>query len=194
MEKTVNIPDGVNVSMEEGNLVVKGPKGELKKAVRGVRADVREKTATFTSVSERRKDKAVTGTWRAHLSNMITGVTNGWEARLKIVYSHFPIKFNVDGSKVVIQNFLGERKERTSKIAGDVKVDVKKDEVVISGIDKEDVGQTAANIELTCKVRGYDRRVFQDGCHLTQKCKPIEKPEGKPNGKPEGKPEGKGDG
>jgi large subunit ribosomal protein L6 len=186
MEKTINIPDGVSVSMDEGNLVVKGPKGELKRAVRGVNIDISEEIVTFTSVSERRKDKAVMGTWKAHLGNMIIGVTEGWEAKLKIVYSHFPIKFNVDGSKIVIQNFLGERKDRVTKATGDVKVEAKKDEVIISGINKEDVGQTAAKIELICKIKRHDRRIFQDGCHLIQKCKPIEKPEGKPEGKGDG--------
>lgn len=184
MNKEIEIPDGVTVAMEEGNLLVRGPKGELRKAPRGVKIVIKDKKVTLNSFSERRKDKALAGTWVAHLVNMITGVTRGWEARLKVVYSHFPVKFNVEGNRIVIQNFMGERKERVAKISGkDTKVDVKKDDVIITGIDKEEVGQTAANIELTCKVKGYDRRVFQDGCHLTQKCRPIEEPEKSGEGK-----------
>ncbi|MCK4496795.1 MAG: 50S ribosomal protein L6 [Candidatus Aenigmarchaeota archaeon] len=174
MQKKVEIPDGVTVGVEQGNLVVKGPKGEMRKSPKGVKVDIKDKEVILSSGSERRKEKAMVGTWSAHLRNMIIGVTQGWEARLKTVYSHFPVKFNIEDEKVIIQNFMGERKPRTAKIVGDAKVDVKKDEVVITGIDKDDVGQTAANIELTTKVKGYDRRVFQDGCHLIQKCKPIE--------------------
>jgi large subunit ribosomal protein L6 len=173
MQKTVEIPDGVSAGFENGNLTVKGPKGELKRAVRGVKVSVKGNEVVLSSGSDRRKDKAKVGTWNAHLKGMITGVTRGWEARLKIVYSHFPMKFNIEGDKVVIQNFMGERRARTAKIHGNVKVELKKDDVVITGVNKEDVGQTAANIELTTRVRGFDRRVFQDGCHLVQKCRPA---------------------
>ncbi len=174
MKKTIDIPDGVTVEKQDGSILVKGPKGELKKSVRGVKLDIGEKTVTVTSITERRKDKAMSGTWGAHINNMITGVTVGWEARLKMVYSHFPVKFNVDGTRIVIQNFMGERNERVTRIKGDVKVEARKDDIIVTGINKEEVGQTAANIELICKVKGYDRRVFQDGCHLVQKCHPIE--------------------
>ena len=55
-----------------------------------------------------------------------------------------------------------------------MKVELKKDIVIVSGNDKEEVGQAAALIEQTAKVRGYDRRVFQDGIHLIQKASPVE--------------------
>ncbi len=177
MQKTLEIPDGVKVGMEQGNLVVSGPNGELRKPIKGVKVGIGDKEVTLSSGTERRKEKALVGTWSAHLRNMIIGVTQGWEAKLKIVYSHFPVKFNIEGERVVIQNFMGERKPRVAKIFGNTKVEVKKDEILITGTDKDEVGQTAANIELTTKVKGYDRRVFQDGCHLIQKCRPIEKPE-----------------
>lgn len=174
MQKTVEIPDGVKVELRGNELVVNGPKGELKRTVKGVTIHVSEDKVLISSGTERRKEKAMVGTWNAHTRNMITGVTRGWEAKLKVVYSHFPVKFKIEGDRLVIQNFMGGRKSRVAKTYGDVKVDVKKDEIVITGIDKENVGQTAASIELTTKVKGYDRRVFQDGCHLIQKCKPLE--------------------
>ncbi len=173
MKKIVEIPDGVKVELRDGELTVTGPRGELKRAVARVNIHVSEGKVLISSDTSRRREKSMVGTWNAHLKNMIIGVTQGWEAKLKVVYSHFPVKFNTDADKIVIQNFMGERESRTAKIYGGAKVDVKKDEVVITGTDKEEVGQTAANIEITTKVKGYDRRVFQDGCHLTQKCKPI---------------------
>jgi large subunit ribosomal protein L6 len=176
MEKSVEIPDGITVKLEGRELVVSGPRGELRKNLRGspVKIDLSQGKATFSTESERRKIKTHSGTWAAHLRNMITGVTQGWEARLKVVYSHFPIKFSVEGNSIKIGNFLGERKDRMARIKGDVKVEVQKDTVILTGNDREEVGQAAALIELTAKVRGYDKRVFQDGIHLIQKTAPIQ--------------------
>jgi len=176
MEKTVEIPEKVTVRIEGRDLIVTGPKGELKKDMRGspVKVDISEGKATVSSESDRRMVKAHAGTWASHMSNMIIGVTNGWEAQLKIVYSHFPMKFSVEGDTVKIGNFLGERKDRIVKVKGDVKVENKKDIVIVTGNDKEEVGQAAAVIETAAKVRGFDKRVFQDGIHLTQKTSPVQ--------------------
>ena len=139
-----------------------------------VKVDIQQGKATVSSANDRRKVKAHAGTWAAHMKNMVIGVTKGWEAQLMIVYSHFPMKFSVEGDKVKIGNFLGERKDRITEVKGNVKVDVKKDVVTVTGNDKEEVGQAAAVIEQSAKVRGFDKRVFQDGVHLTQKTSPLE--------------------
>jgi large subunit ribosomal protein L6 len=175
MEKIVTIPEGVQVSLEGRILKVTGPKGDLSRNIRGspVKIEISDEQVRFISESDRRKVKSYAGTWAAHLRNMVTGVTDGWEARLKVVYSHFPMKLSVEGSKVNIGNFLGERRDRSASVKGDVKVEVKKDVVIVTGNDRDEVGQAAALIEQTATVRGYDRRVFQDGIHLIQKTSPI---------------------
>ena len=176
MIKEIEIPEGIEVRKEGNDLLIKGPKGELRREFydHGIKVEIEESKVKVSSANDRRKSKALVGTWASHIRNMVTGVRLGWEARLKMVYSHFPIKFSVQGNKAVIQNFLGERKDREVKLKGDVKVDVQKDEVIVTGINKEHVGQAAASIEIVAKVKGFDRRVFQDGFHLVQKCKPIE--------------------
>ena len=176
-ERTVQIPDGIEVRAEGRELVVKGPKGELRRLFHhpNMKIEMKEGTVVFSSGSNRKKDRAIVGTWAAHLRNMCSGVSHGWEARLKIIYSHFPMKVNVEGDRVVIGNFLGERSNRKADIVGQTKVQVDKDEIIITGINKENVGHTAANIERAAKVQGFDRRVFQDGCHLIQKAKAVEK-------------------
>ena len=105
----------------------------------------------------------------AHIKNMIRGVTSGFEYKMKTVYSHFPIKTSVEGNDFVIQNFLGERYARKASILEGVKVVVKGDDITVTGIDKEKVGQTVANIERATKVRNRDIRVFQDGVYLINK-------------------------
>ena len=179
MEKAVQIPDGVTVKLEGSMLMVSGPRGELKRSIRAspIKLELSGSTATFSSEGERRKVRSHAGTWASHLRNMITGVTQGWEARLKIVYSHFPMKFSVEGDRVKIGNFLGERKDRMVRVRGSVKVELKKDVVIVTGNDREEVGQAAAVIEQAAKVRGYDKRVFQDGIHLIRKTAPIEQEE-----------------
>ena len=187
MERIVKIPDGITASLAGKTLIVKGPKGELSREFRSPTASISMKDGSviisYKSVKKeksgkqvpvaRKKVHALGGTWESHIGNMFTGVEKGWEAKLKIIYSHFPIKVSVEGNKVAVGNFLGERGQKKTSIKGNAKVEVKKDEIVITGISREDVGQTAANIELLSKVKGFDKRVFQDGCHLVQKAKPI---------------------
>jgi large subunit ribosomal protein L6 len=103
------------------------------------------------------------------MNNMIHGVTEGFQYKMKTVYSHFPIKTNVEGNTFVIQNFLGERSPRKALILEGVKVEAKGDDVTVNGIDKEKVGQTVANIERATAVKRRDIRVFQDGIYRTSK-------------------------
>ena len=77
---------------------------------------------------------------------------------------------SVKGDIFVVNNYFGERVPRNADILSGVEVKVNnKVEVVVSGIDKELVGQTAANIEKCATVKNRDRRVFQDGIYLINK-------------------------
>ena len=69
----------------------------------------------------------------------------------------------------MIQNFLGERYARKADILETVKVEVKAEIITVTGIDKEKVGQTAANIERATKVKNRDIRVFQDGIYIVKR-------------------------
>ena len=83
----------------------------------------------------------------------------------------------VEGQEVKISNFAGEKFDRISKIVGDVQIEIKGEEITVTGINKEDVGQTAANLELATKLRGKDIRRFQDGIYLVSKGNIDEKTE-----------------
>jgi len=80
------------VKREGRELVVKGPAGELRRTFfhPNVKSEIKEGTVIFSSESNRKKDRAVVGTWAAHMRNMCSGASRPWEARLKIIYSHFP--------------------------------------------------------------------------------------------------------
>ncbi|MFH1447308.1 MAG: 50S ribosomal protein L6, partial [Candidatus Micrarchaeota archaeon] len=110
-------------------------------------------------------ESRVTNTIKAHITNMIIGVTEGYKHKMQIVYSHFPITLEIKGSIAVIKNFQGEKKPRRAKIVRETKVEVKGQDVLVSGIDKEDVGQTISNLITATKIKNRDSRIFQDGIY-----------------------------
>jgi len=172
MKETVKIPEGVQVTMQGKTVHVKGPKGAVFKEMAHPRITLALKDNTLEiscSDSPKKKEKALIGTYKAHMRNMVKGVTEGYECKMKTVFSHFPIKSSVDGNHVIIQNFLGERYPRKAEILENVKVEVKAEIITVSGSDKEKVGQTAANIERATKVKNRDIRVFQDGVYIVKR-------------------------
>jgi large subunit ribosomal protein L6 len=169
--RQIEIPEGVNVSIEGHEVTVKGPKGQLSRRLSYPEIEILKEDSylVVNSKLDRKQQRAMVGTLAAHVGNMIAGVTKGFEYKMKVVYSHFPIQLKAASGELVINNFLGERKSRSARILDGVKVDILKDEVVVTGIDKENVGQTMANIEQATRVRGFDIRVFQDGVYLVEK-------------------------
>ena len=93
----------------------------------------------------------------------------GFEYRMKMVYSHFPIQLKLQGNRLEIANFLGEKKARYARIEPGVTAKIANDEVVLTGIDRELVGTSAANIEHATHIRNRDPRVFQDGIYIVQR-------------------------
>ncbi len=171
LEKRIPLPDGVSARMDGGVLTVEGPKGKLSREFTDptLRVSVDGREIVIHVDLPKKREKVLMGTWNAHINNMIKGVTDGFRYTLKLVYSHFPVKMSVKGTEFVIENFEGEKSPRKARILPDVKVSVKGDQVVVEGINKEHVGQTAANIEMATRRRGYDPRVFQDGIYIVSK-------------------------
>ena len=169
--KSIDIPEGVTVTVHDRTVSAKGPNGELNRTfpISRIRIAAGGNQVKLRCVSPKKREKALIGTFSAHVNNLLIGVTTGFEYHMKIVYAHFPVKASVKGSEFVIENFLGEKHPRRADIVGETKVVVKGDEVTRTGPNKEHVGQTAANIEQATKIKGYDPRVFQDGIYITQK-------------------------
>ena len=170
--RTIEIPEGVSVSLSQDLCTVKGPKGTVERKFwyPGIKIEALDGEVVVDAESLRKEQKAMVGTFTSHINNLIIGVTEGFECKLKIVYAHFPMQVKVEGKTVIIGNFLGEKKPRIAKILGETTVKVSGNEVVISGINKEDVGQTAANIEQKTKIKRFDPRTFQDGIYIIQRA------------------------
>ena len=171
LEERVKIPDGVRIALEGELIRVSGGNGTLARRLwhPRVRLAVVGGEVLISCRLPKRQEKAIAGTYAAHIRNMIHGVTDGWRYRMRIVYSHFPMKASVKGKEFVIENFLGERHPRKASIVSDTQVRVEGDQVVLEGPDLEAVSQTAANIEQATKIKGFDPRVFQDGIYITAK-------------------------
>ncbi|EQD49318.1 50S ribosomal protein L6P, partial [mine drainage metagenome] len=92
------------------------------------------------------------------------------EARMKIVAAHFPMKVQAKEGEIQIENFLGEKYPRTAPLVAGVTATVEGEFVILTGLDIERVGQSAANIERATRIRNYDPRVFQDGIYLVQRA------------------------
>jgi large subunit ribosomal protein L6 len=158
----IKVPEKAKVSVHGTTVVVEGPKGKLERNFSVIGLKI-ESSGGFVTASS--TELMITNTVESHVKNMLIGVTDGYSRKMQVIYSHFPLTVEVKGQTISIKNFQGEKKPRRANIAGNTKVEVKGQEVFISGIDKEAVGQTIANIMTATKIKKRDSRVFQDGLY-----------------------------
>jgi large subunit ribosomal protein L6 len=174
--ETIQVPDEVQLTLDARKVTVKGPKGTLTRdfSHEPVSISMDGKTVRVWAEWPRKKESALVGTIHSHIQNMITGVMKGYTYKLKIVFSHFPISAKVNDKTFLIENFTGERSPRKAMIIGSVQVKVKGDDIIVQGIDLEEVSQTAANIEQSTKVKRKDPRIFLDGLYVFEQAEGME--------------------
>jgi len=177
VEKTIQIMDGVDLKIDGRRVTVSGEKGTLTRDFSHASISIQkeENSVKIRTDWPRKKEAATVATVSSHIQNMIKGVTKGYSYKLKIVFSHFPISVKTEGKKVLIENFTGERSPRIANVIGDAQVTATQEEVIVKGIDLEDVSQTAANIEQATKVKVKDPRVFLDGIYVYERLEGMEK-------------------
>jgi large subunit ribosomal protein L6 len=170
MSIKIKIPEGVQAFINE-EIKVEGPNGSISRRLvyPGIKIEKEGDEIVLRCRRDRRRERAIVGTFSSHIKNMIKGVTKGFEYKMRVVYSHFPINVKVSGKEIIVENFLGEKTPRKTRAVGSSQIEVKGSEIIVKGIDIEEVGQTAANIERLTKIRRRDRRVFQDGIYLVER-------------------------
>ena len=179
VEEVLEIPDDVEINVDGNKITVKGNKGQVTKDfshAKGIEItltdDEQGKKLSIWAPFPRNRTISTIYTIKNIIDGMIKGVQKGYVYKMKIVYSHFPITVEPpkgDSREIKIKNFIGERAPRITYTIGDVVVKADKQEVVVSGCDKEAVGQTCANIQLRCRIRDKDKRVFKDGIYVYAK-------------------------
>ncbi|WP_035382806.1 50S ribosomal protein L6 [Ferriphaselus sp. R-1] len=140
----VIVPAGVEVSISAEQIVIKGPQGSLTQALNGDVSVVREGDALLSkATSESRQANAMSGTIRALLANMVTGVTKGFERKLTLV----GVGYRAQAAGDTLNLTLGFSHPVAYKMPAGVKVATPtQTEVVLTGADKQQVGQVAAEI------------------------------------------------
>jgi large subunit ribosomal protein L6 len=170
-QEFAELPEGVTASLVGRSLTVKGKLGEARKEFDRINVNLAlsGNRLTLSPFSKKKKDRVVMNTVLRLIHNMAVGVSKGYTYRLKVVYAHFPISVKTKEGAVLVENFVGERSPRVARIVGRCNVTVDGDDILVKGVSLEDVGQTAANIELATKIKRKDQRIFLDGVYIYQK-------------------------
>lgn len=175
-ENEIEIPENIEVEViDEKTIKVTGSLGSITKNFYGVPVIFEKKDSKIklTVYRKGRRGFALLNTIKNRIKNMFKGVEKGYVYKMRVYYIHFPMQVSVENDKVVIKNFAGERGNRYAKILPGVRVEVVKSggdmDIIIKGIDKDAVGQTAANIYHATKIKNKDPRVFLDGIYLYYK-------------------------
>lgn len=143
--KPIQIPDGVEVKVDGNQIVVKGPKGQLSYNLpEGIGVTVENKTVVVTRSSDISRQRALHGLARSLINNMITGVSQGFKKELQIYGVGY--RAQMSGNKIVLN--IGYSHPVEFELPDGVKatVDDKQTTITLSGIDKQLIGQVAANI------------------------------------------------
>ncbi|GCB66081.1 hypothetical protein scyTo_0014953, partial [Scyliorhinus torazame] len=180
----VDIPDNVDVTLKGRTVIVKGPRGTLRREFNHINLELsllgtKKKKLRVDKWWGNRKELATVRTICSHVQNMIKGVTIGFRYKMRSVYAHFPINVVVQetGSLVEIRNFLGEKFIRRVRMKSGVSCIVSqamKDELVLEGNDIELVSNSAALIQQATTVKNKDIRKFLDGIYVSEKGSVVE--------------------
>ena len=142
--KPIQIPDGVEIDVKPGAVSVKGPKGELSQSVnRDMKVAIDDGTLTVTRPTDRGDHRALHGLTRRLIANMVEGVTDGYERRLEIQGVGY--RANLRGK--ALEMSLGYSHPVSIEAPEGIEFEVPQPtEIVVRGIDKQLVGETAARI------------------------------------------------
>ncbi len=151
-KQPIIIPDGVEIKID-GNLIsVKGKKGTLSQEITSdIKLEIKGKTILLKQENKTKNSTALWGTFRALIANMVKGVSEGFSK--KLIIEGIGFKAAVNGNKLVLN--LGFSHPVEIIAPKEVEFKVEKNTIIITGIDKQLVGQTAANIRVQKKPEPY---------------------------------------
>jgi len=141
----VDIPGGVKVDLKEGRMTVKGPKGELCLDLHpAMNIDVQEQQVVVTRPSDHREHRSLHGLTRTLIQNMVTGVSSGFSKTLEMV----GVGYRAEVKGPLLEVHVGYSHPLIMRPPDGVELQVipKENKIIVSGIDKQLVGMTAAKI------------------------------------------------
>ncbi|MBI4143409.1 50S ribosomal protein L6 [Candidatus Woesearchaeota archaeon] len=169
--RNIELPDGVQSSVNGRILVIRGTKDEVRREIKQKNVSIQANGSKIMleSGSETKKDKKIIGSLTAHIKNMIRGSMQSHTYVLKVCSGHFPINVSVANKRLVVKNFLGEKIPRELELKNDASIKVEGELIYVTSPSKETAGQVSADIEQLTRRPGYDTRVFQDGIYIINK-------------------------
>jgi len=157
-KKPVVAPNGVTISVGKDNVVtVKGPKGELKQAIdRDITVEVKDGTITFARPTDQIRHRALHGLYRSLISNLVKGVTDGYQRKLELI----GVGFKAANQGNVLDLTLGFSHNIVFEVPKEIKVATQQEKgqnplIILDGIDKQLIGQVAAKIRGLRKPEPY---------------------------------------
>lgn len=157
-KQPVNVPTGVVVTVGNDNIVsVKGPKGELKQMVdRDITVEVKDGQVNFTRPTDQIRHRALHGLYRSIVSNLVKGVTDGYERKLELI----GVGFKAASQGNVLDLSLGFSHNIIFEIPKEIKVATAQEKgqnpiITLVGIDKQLIGQVAAKLRGLRKPEPY---------------------------------------
>jgi large subunit ribosomal protein L6 len=140
----IEIPPGVNVSVSPGRVMVNGPLGELSQQIPGrMKVEQRDGELVVQRPTERGEDRALHGLTRTLVANMVEGVTKGFEKRLEIQGVGYRASLRGEALELAVGFSHPVVIEPRAGISFEVPAPT---QIVVKGIDKQQVGQTAAEV------------------------------------------------
>lgn len=169
--ETIALPEGIACTIANRALTCTKDSVSLVRVIDSADLEVavNDKTITIHCLKGNKKHLNLIRSLAAHIRNMFEGLQNKFVYTLEACNVHFPMTLKIDGNKLIINNFLGEKTPRFALIPAGAQVDIKGLKITVSAHDREVAGQAFANIEKATKVRNRDRRVFQDGIYLVHR-------------------------
>lgn len=148
----IELPSGVTLTVDDKDIVVSGPKGTLTQfTMPGIKVSTRDNQVIVERENDERQNRSKHGLMRTLISNMVTGVTQGFERKLemngvgyRVVQQGTDLKFNLGFSHDVVY-----------KVPAGITVGLEQNIITVSGIDKQQVGQVAAEIRALKKPEPY---------------------------------------
>lgn len=149
----IELPAGTSAKLEGGFVIVKGPKGELKTKLHGlVKAEITDKEIKLAVNDQQSgREKALWGLFRSLIKNMVVGVNEGYVKKLEI--NGVGYKAAASGGKLTLN--VGYSHPVIFNLPDGIKAEVQANNIIISGIDKQLVGETAAQIRKIRKPEPY---------------------------------------
>ena len=143
-KKPIEIPAGVTVTLNNSTVTVKGPKGELTRSFNpDIEIKIEENLITITRPSDMKEHRALHGTTRALIANMVEGVSKGFERKLELIGVGYRVQ--KQGNKLVLNVGYSHPVEFEPEAGLEIEVPANT-KITIKGTDKERVGELAANI------------------------------------------------